>query len=622
MDYGLMLTIGSFIFVLILMVMYFSNTNRTNELTSLIYKILLIITMFMIISEIFSVLYLKYYGSNTITNILFRIHWFFGILLFPSIYYYFSAIVTETTETNFFKYLFINRRITIITILFIIMGIVFFFLPFSALDSNNINYFPGLAAYFVYVVGAFSGICIVYDLVINRGFNSVRTKFSVIFFVCVCTAIVVFQYYFTNVAFSPIAVSILIYMLYFTLENPDLKLIKNIKLAKDEIDRSNRAKNDFLSNMTHEIRTPLNAIVGFSETLINSPMIDESSTRSDIESIEKSSNNLLDIINNILDISKIETADETLDLREYLLSDIILELESIIDSRIGLKPVKLILEVDPNISKKFLGDATKIHQILLNILTNSVKYTEVGKINLIVTSVKNNNIETLTFKISDTGYGIKKEDFDKLFQKFSRLDSAVKNEIEGTGLGLVITKRYVELMGGKIWFESDYGVGTSFYVEINQKIIDNTPIGNINDINNSLLTNTQKLDCSKFNALVVDDNELNVKVACRLLGAYKFNNIDTVPSGRDCIYKIKSDNHYDIIFMDDVMSDLDGIETLHVVKKLNGLYDIPPVVALTANAVVGVKEIYLKEGFDEYLSKPISVQELDKVINKLFYDKK
>src|SRR5574344_86157 len=146
MDYGLMLTIGSFIFVLILMVMYFSNTNRTNELTSLIYKILLIITMFMIISEIFSVLYLKYYGSNTITNILFRIHWFSGILLFPSIYYYFSAIVTETTETNFFKYLFINRRITIITILFIIMGIVFFFLPFSALDSNNINYFPGLAA--------------------------------------------------------------------------------------------------------------------------------------------------------------------------------------------------------------------------------------------------------------------------------------------------------------------------------------------------------------------------------------------------------------------------------------------------------------------------------------------
>lgn len=192
--------------------------------------------------------------------------------------------------------------------------------------------------------------------------------------------------------------------------------------------------------MSHEIRSPMNAIVGFSETLLNNPNFDEKSARTDISHIASAGNNLLDIVNNILDISKIESGKEVLEKKEYSLSSVVMELSSIIEARLGNKPIKLIIDVDKNIPSKMYGDSTKLFQILLNILTNSVKYTEVGKIKLTVTGEKNGDFEDLKFKVSDTGYGIKKEDYDKLFEKFSRLDEATSKEIEGTGLGLVITK--------------------------------------------------------------------------------------------------------------------------------------------------------------------------------------
>lgn len=405
------------------------------------------------------------------------------------------------------------------------------------------------------------------------------------------------------------------FFLYFNIENPDLKIIKQLEMLKDDIERSNRAKSDFLSNMSHEIRSPMNAIVGFSETLLNSPHFDEESARTDIKHIASAGSNMLDIVNNILDISKIESGKETLEMKRYSLSSVVMELSSIIEARIGDKPIKLIIDVDKNIPSKLYGDSTKLFQVLLNILTNSVKYTEVGKIKLAITGVRDDDYEKLSFKISDTGYGIKKEDYTKLFEKFSRLETATSNEIEGTGLGLVITKKYVDLMGGKIWFESEYEVGTNFFVEISQKIINDKAIGEITEPIKSD-KEIDKIDCSSYTILIVDDNKLNIKVASRLLNAYKFN-IITASSGKECIYKVKEGTYFDMIFLDHMMPEMDGIETLHILRKLEG-YDIPPIVALTANAITGMKEMYLKEGFDEYLSKPINISELDKLINKYF----
>ena len=316
-----------------------------------------------------------------------------------------------------------------------------------------------------------------------------------------------------------------------------------------------------------------------------------------------------------MDISKIESGNETLEEKEYSIGSIIMELSSIIDARLANRPIKFIPEVDSQIPRKIYGDSTKVFQVLLNVLTNSIKYTEVGKIKLNLTKEIKNNYVTLRFKISDTGYGIKKEDYDKLFEKFSRLSSATTNEIEGTGLGLVITKRYVDLLGGKIWFDSEYGVGTTFYVEIAQRIIDSNPIGDIRESRNHI-DNLEYLDCSGKKILIVDDNELNIKVAKRILSKYKFT-IETVTNGKDCVYKIKEGQQYDMIFLDHMMPEMDGIEVVHILRKLED-YNIPPIIALTANAITGARDMYLKEGFDEYLSKPINLAELNQIIKRYF----
>ena len=423
------------------------------------------------------------------------------------------------------------------------------------------------------------------------------------------------QIIYMYIAFLAIGATLQMFFLYFSIENPDLAMIKELESVTNDIDRSSRAKSDFLSNMSHEIRTPMNAIVGFSESLLNSKKFNEEAAKTDIMHISSAGKNLLDIVNNILDISKIESGRESLEMKEYSIGNIVAELTSIINARLGDKQVKFVVDVDKNIPSKLFGDSTKIFQVLLNILTNSVKYTEVGKIFLSINGESVGNVEKLHIKISDTGYGIKKEDFDKLFEKFSRLESATKNEIEGTGLGLVITKKYVDLMGGNIWFESEYQVGTTFYVDLSQKIINKKQLGDIKDVNIEKEEDTF-IDCSDYNILIVDDNELNLKVASRLLSKYKFK-IETLNNAKECINRVKMEKHYDMIFLDHMMPEMDGIEAIHILRKLEG-YTLPPIVALTANAITGMKEMYISEGFDEYLSKPINIMELNKLINKYF----
>ena len=610
---GLIFTFGSLFFTILLFIVYFSK-QRFLSIRNKIYRYMLIVVLILVITEFISTFSVVLFDNDILNFTLYKVHWFTGIVWFSLLYYYSIVFISKIECDSLFMLVKKDKKTKIISIVFIILALIYFVIPFDNLLPDNISYVPGLAAYYIF------GFCIipltltVIYLLRNGKDAPIRTKLSVWIMIIEMMIIFALQITYPDIAFSPIGATLQMYFLYFNIENPDLKIIKELEEVNKNIENSSKAKADFLSNMSHEIRTPMNAIVGFSSSLLNKQEFDEETARSDIMHIQTAGNSLLDIINNILDISKIESGNETLEEKEYSLINITMELASIIEARIGKRPIKLIIDVDKNIPSRLYGDSTKIFQILLNILSNAVKYTEVGKIKLTITGDVKNEIIDLHFKVSDTGYGIKKEDFNKLFEKFSRLDSAVSNEIEGTGLGLVITKKYVDLMKGNIWFESEYEVGTTFFVDITQKIISNTKIGEVKETNE--IKSDDYLNCSGKKVLVVDDNKLNIKVASRILERYKFD-IDTSESGKDAIYKVKSGNDYDIIFLDHMMPEMDGIETMKILKKLDG-YNIPPIVALPANAITGVKEMYLNVGYDEYLSKPININELDKIIEKYF----
>ena len=619
-----------FITIIWLVVVYF-NKKRKNTIRSVFFKIILFTIILLLSSDVLIILFIHNRVEGLIYRIIYTIHWecfiwWFGTYRVYNILFLSGYGEEDWSSKNGLKRLYtefpISKKILRNDIFKYLVMIIYLFLPFEMIDVNNVTLINGVASYYVVSYMFFIGCISSYETLVEYKNEKLFNKLSVVFVYLVMLVAIIFQYIISDTTVYCVCAAIQVYFLYFMVENPDIRLRKEIEMLKTDIEKSNKAKTDFLSNMSHEIRTPMNAIIGFSDSLLTNNNFDEKTARTDIENIYTAGNNLVDIINNILDISKIESEQNTINNKNCNIDKVVKELASVIKSRLGKKPIEFITELDEHIPSVVWADTTKLYQILLNIANNSVKYTEVGKIKLscIAEEIDKKTV-LLHFKIADTGYGIKEEDYDKVFKKYSRLDEATNKDIEGTGLGLVITKQFVELMNGKIWFSSDFEVGTTFYIDIPFKVVDSTPTGIQTEITTEKTDDgyMRHLDCSNYTVLIVDDNETNLKVAARLLEKYKFK-IDFAKNGKDCIYKFKYGNHYDMILLDDMMPEMNGLETVKIIKKLDA-FDIPPVVAFTANAMSGMGEKYIEAGFDYYLPMPVSIQELDELVNTYFGDK-
>ena len=594
MNIGLIVTIVSLIYVTLITVIYFSK-KRIELLEYKIYEILLIVTNIGFFVNIISF----------ILDIYFPEYYFFRIVMIKLYYCYLITyvfcmaiylIVTSKED---------NKVLNKSNYIYLILLLINCFLPVEFVNKNNQIYIQGLNVYYVYFVFIVSLICGGIYILKNKKKINNRKAVPVFFYLVLSLPILVIQALYPELLLETVLISFILVLMYHTIENPDLKMLNELELAKGNAERANEAKTDFLSSMSHEIRTPLNAIVGFSNSIMDDESLDDA--KNNAKDIIMASNNLLEIVNGILDISKIEAGKMEIVENEYNLLDILNNIKKLIVPRIGDKPIELKTNFSKDLPAILYGDSSKVREIITNLLTNAAKYTEEGFIEFNVSCINKDNRTKLIISIEDTGRGIPKDKIDKLFKKFERLEEHKNTTLEGTGLGLAITKSLVEMMGGNIVVQSKYESGSKFTVYLEQKIVKM-----ISDAKEVVVENTYQYDYSNKKILVVDDNKMNLKVAINVLKKYNIVP-DTVLSGKECI-DILNNNNYDLILMDDMMPNMSGIDTLKELKK-NKHFNTP-VVVLTANAIAGMKEKYLKSGFDDYLAKPIEKDELNRILNK------
>ena len=497
------------------------------------------------------------------------------------------------------------------SILLFALFLIYIILPMNILYKDGMYIPVGSPIIFIYIsIAVFTIISLVLIVVNKRKFKDKKywpLLFIIMFFII---TLIVNDNYFDLTIVNQSAI-LLTFIMFFTMDNPDVKLIENLNLAKTEADRANSAKSDFLSNMSHEIRTPLNAIVSFSNVMKDMDNMPEEA-KEDLEYVLISSNALLELVNGILDISKIEANKLEIVEGPYKFIDLFNQLVTLSKARLNGKNLDFNYSYDDKIPEYLFGDMIRVKQVILNLLTNAIKYTHNGYIDFKIDSFLKKDTIRLIIVVEDSGIGIKAENYSKLFTKFERIEEDGNTQIEGTGLGLAITKNLVELMGGKIVVRSTYGKGSTFIIALEQKFVDPKTIQQLELENNSKIE--VSLDTIKGKrVLIVDDNKMNLKVAEKLLKPYELA-LTMITSGSECIEKIKNKEVYDLILMDDLMPNMSGGETLSKLREISG-FNIP-VVMLTANVIGSKKEIYLSQGFSDYLSKPIERNELDRVLKK------
>ena len=447
--------------------------------------------------------------------------------------------------------------------------------------------------------------------------NAAKGSFKMIIFnLFMSLVFTIAQLLLPNIAVFTVADCVVLAALYLFFENPDLYTISEIEEAKNIVTKSKSSKTDVLVNISHDIKSPMDTIAQLTNEILKSDGKDKEKIQENIRLINLSGYNLLNTVNNIIDNSKLDGDSDKLNEKEYSLKSVLFNLSEITNSKIQQKPIKFIMNIDNTIPDMLYGDSIKIYQLLSNIISNAVKNTEVGKIALTLVKEINESNILLKFKVTDSGTGIPDDIAKKLALELEKTsDNKTVEENENKGVGLKIAKQYIDLMNGKIWFNSDYGAGTTFYVEIPQTIVSMEPMGDISATDNDIETK-ELADYSKYKVLIVDDDYQSLQVSSRLLSRYKFN-IETSNSRKDCIYRIKKGEEFDIIFVEPLMDNSNDAEILHIIKQLQLLYKKSYVIALTSNNSSTARQTYFEEGIDAFILKPINPSELDNVLNKL-----
>ncbi len=642
------LYLGVCLFFSILIIIIFNSRKRIESKENDYFKSLIYSTVFSILCEIFLQIYTLNAGVDNIITIILSRFYLVSILLWFTFFskYIFYLFKPDTSDNNYdIKLKKFQKQFKICNIIhnifFCISFLLFLILKIEYYINGTEMYSYGDAVSYLRIcLGIFMISWIIISIFNHK--KIFKSKYSPIFVIVFLLLLnIILQKINPSLLIVSFTLIFLDYILFFTIENPDLKMLRQVELAKDQAERANRAKSDFLSSMSHEIRTPLNAIVGFSEDIQNHKDTCAPEIVEDADYIMEASKTLLEIVGNILDINKIEANKMEITEVKYNFKEEIENLAKIDATRIGEKNINFKVNLAPDIPYELIGDKTHIKEIVNNLLTNAIKYTEQGEIELSVKCINKNNISNLIISVRDTGRGIKAENINKLFTKFERLDVEKNSTTEGTGLGLAITKALVEMMGGKINVQSQFGKGSIFVVQIPQKIsqmvnpnqtvqINIAPIKQAIEqqiieqpkpepvveqvVEQPVVTSTSSNFGNK-KILIVDDNKLNIKVARRALQDFNFE-IEECYDGQECLDKVVNGNEYDLILMDIMMPNMSG-ETAIAKLKENPNFNIPTI-ALTADAVAGAEEKYKSEGFTDYISKPFNKDQIKEKLDSVF----
>lgn len=608
------LSLVGFCYSLVIMCLYFwkKKTKSERKLTTLFFTISVVFLVFLGILE-FACLHsiINIDKHPVFTEVICRLH-ILADIVWTSIVlvYIYSATVNETVITNYTK---VRRILGVGLIVFDALLYIFTFtLPIGFRAGINPNYMVinGYAMYPIFGLSLAGSIAAVIMLWKYKKTNPKELNVPVVFFsiVFMFFAIIVFVFYYYRFNMIYLMYVYLLTAMFFTVESQDTKLLAQAEESRKEAENANKAKSDFLASISHEIRTPMNTILGFSQALLEEKHLDEATVKRDVRDIKEASGDLLELINNILDISRIESGKEKVETKEYRIEDLLLEINSITSAKVSRDVLDFKINVDGNLPTKFKGDSDKLYKILVNILANAISHTKFGSVSLDVGGAYVGENYKLSLIIANTGHEMTEAEFNRSFDDFSEEGTSIGTD--SVKLGLIVAKRLIELMNGSIDFRNEKGKGTRYLISIDQVVIDDMKVGAIS-FDNSGVVERKLLDLSGKKALVVDDNMVNIKLALRLLEQFNLN-LSSTSNGRDCIEMVKN-NDYDIIFLDHMMPDLDGIATVHILRD-DGC--TAPIIALTANSYTGSRDRYISEGFTDYLSKPFKYKDLHKILEK------